>query len=163
MPPLTSAPNPRAATSALLAEAQHSRIVRAATTVVDEHGYGGMSVALIINRAGVSRRTFYDLFENGEDCFLTALDDALAQLASVVAPAYRGDGRWSERVRAALAALLAFLEYEPAIASLVFVEALRGGQHVLDRLARVLEILKVAVEEGQSQASPGRPPPRLTA
>jgi AcrR family transcriptional regulator len=43
-----------------------------------------MSVARVTGRAGVSRRTFYDLFEDREDCFLAAFEEALAR-ASVLA------------------------------------------------------------------------------
>jgi AcrR family transcriptional regulator len=146
-----------------VAEAQRSRMLRTAGEVVSEHGDGRMSVALIVARAGVSRGTFYDYFENCEDCFLAAFDEALAQMAGVMAPAYEGEGRWSQRLRDALGALLGFLEYEPAIGSLVFVDALAAGSRVLEHRARVLEKSRGVIEEGQSQARPGRVPPRLTA
>ncbi len=120
-------------------------------------------MALIIGRAGVSRETFSAHFEDREDCFLAAFDEALAQMAGVVAPAYEGEGRWSERIRTALEALLGFLEYEPTIRSLVFVDALGAGPRVLEHRARVLEELGGVLEEGQSQARPGRVPPPLTA
>jgi AcrR family transcriptional regulator len=143
-------------------EAQRSRMLTAAGEIVSERGYGRMSVALIVARAGVSRETFYGYFENCEDCFLAAFDEALAQMAGVMAPAYEGEGRWSERIRAALAALLGFLEYEPTIGSLVFVDALAAGSRVLEHRARVLEKLGEVIEEGQSQARARRVPPRLT-
>jgi AcrR family transcriptional regulator len=111
---LPAAPNgskPPCPGSVRVAEAQRSRMLSAAREIVSEHGYGRMSVALIVARAGVSRETFYGYFENCEDCFLAAFDEALAQMAGVMAPAYEGEGRWSERIRAALAALLGFLEY----------------------------------------------------
>jgi AcrR family transcriptional regulator len=138
-------------------------MLKAAGEVVSEHGYGGMSVAIVVTRAGVSRETFPACFENCEDCFLAAFDEALAQMAGVMAPAYEGQGRWSERLRAALAALLGFLEYEPTIGSLVFVDALGAGPRILQHRARVLEKLRGVIEEGQSQARPGRVPPPLTA
>jgi AcrR family transcriptional regulator/DNA-binding MarR family transcriptional regulator len=138
-------------------------MLNAAGEIVSEYGYGRMSVALIVTRAGVSRETFYDHFENCEDCFLAAFDEAVTHMTAVMAPAYEGEGRWSERLRGALAALLRFLEYEPTIGSLVFVDALGGGSRVLEHRARVLEKLRRVIEEGQSQARPGRVPPRLTA
>src|SRR4029077_13088708 len=48
--------------AAQVSEVQRARILTAAAEVVGERGYGGMSVARVTGRAGVSRRTFYDLF-----------------------------------------------------------------------------------------------------
>jgi AcrR family transcriptional regulator len=50
------------AARAQMSEIQRGRLLAAAVDVVAEHGYGGMSVARVTGRAGVSRRTFYDLF-----------------------------------------------------------------------------------------------------
>jgi AcrR family transcriptional regulator len=140
-----------------------SRMLRAMLEVVAEHGYAGSSATLVVARARASRKTFYEHFENCEGCFLAALELALEQVAQVTAPAYERDGRWSERLRGALEALLGFLEEDRAIASLLFLEAPSAGPAVQERRTRVVESLQAAIEEGRSQARSDRTPPPLTA
>jgi AcrR family transcriptional regulator len=92
-----------------LAEFQRSRLLRAAVEVASERGYEGMSVAAIVARARVSRKTFYELFQSRDDCFLAVLEDTFGHMARVAVPAYEGERRPSRRLRAALAALLEHL------------------------------------------------------
>ena len=67
---------------------------------------------------------------------------------------------WTARVRAALAALLAALDREPAVRRLVFVEALAAGPRVLARRASVLESLAGVVDGGRANAqAPAMLPP----
>jgi AcrR family transcriptional regulator len=143
--------------------AQRERLLEAAFAVVSEEGYRRMSVRRVASRAGVSSKTFYDLFQDREDCFLTAFDQAVEELASVVAPAFAGEREWSIRIRAGLAALLAQLDREPALRTLVFVEALGAGPRVLERRAEVLTVLQEAVDQGRNGVKAGRELPPLTA
>ena len=39
------------------------------TAAVGEHGYHGVRVADVVWRAGVSRKTFYELFGGKDECF----------------------------------------------------------------------------------------------
>jgi AcrR family transcriptional regulator len=143
-------------------EIQRGRMVSAAVEVVDEAGYAGMTVARIISRARVSRKTFYDVFGDREDCFLAAFEHGLCQLGEVVSVAYESGQEWRGGIRAALARLLVFMEEEPALARLIVIEALGAGDSVLERRAKVLEELAVVVDRGRSLAN-GRQPPYLTA
>ncbi len=163
----------RAAPRTRIVEVQRTRIVGAAGRIVGEVGYGGMSVARITSRAGVSRRTFYEQFEDREDCFLALFDEALERASRVAREAAgaalaAGAGElWHERVRAGLFALLELLEEDPAIGSLLIVDALAVGPKVLERRAEVLETLKRVIDRGRVEAkrtrgTPTRPPP-LTA
>jgi AcrR family transcriptional regulator len=93
-----------------VSEIQRLRILGAMGEVAAERGGGAVTVAHIVARAGVSRRTFYDLFEDRQACFLAAFEEALSQAARTVIPAYRGSGSWRERTRAALWALLVFFD-----------------------------------------------------
>lgn len=145
-------------------EIQRIRILSAMADVAAERGAGAASVAHIVARAGVSRRTFYDLFEDREDCFLAAFDEAVAQAATTVVPAYAGEAKWCDRIRAALLALLVFCEEEPSLARLCFVEALAAGPRALERRGEVLEQLLSAVDLGRSERPARVPePPPLAA
>jgi AcrR family transcriptional regulator len=139
-------------------------MLTAAAQIVAEEGYERMSVSRVTARAGVSRRTFYDLFEDREDCLLAVFDRALARVSVVAGEAYaRESGRWRERVRAGLDALLEFLDDEPGIRSLVIVDVLGAGTRVLERRARVLDTLRGIVDGGRGEARATRVPPPLTA
>jgi AcrR family transcriptional regulator len=145
-------------------EIQRVRILAAMADVAAERGAGAASVAHIVARAGVSRRTFYDLFEDREDCFLAAFDEAVAQAARSVIPAYEGETRWRERIRAGLLALLVFCEEEPALARLCVVESLAAGPKALQRRGEVLDRLLWAVDQGRAERPARVPePPPLAA
>src|ERR1700685_3870381 len=110
-----------------LGEIQRVRMLAAAAQVVAEHGYGGMSVARVTGRARVSRRTFYELFEDREDCFLAVFDEAVDRARTVAIRAVAGERTWREQVRAGLAALLAFAGDEPVAGALLLVGAAGAG------------------------------------
>jgi AcrR family transcriptional regulator len=136
---------------------QRARIIAAMSELVRERGAGGVAVAHVVSRSGVSRRTFYELFDDREDCFLAAFDRAVARAGELVLPAYRAEGEWRERLAAALEAALRFLDAEPDNAYLCVVGALGAGDQALERRARVVRSLVVAVHEGGRDVSPPRP------
>jgi AcrR family transcriptional regulator/DNA-binding MarR family transcriptional regulator len=149
--------------SAQVAEVQRSRILSAAAAVVSAYGYPKMTVSRVTGRAGVSRRTFYDLFEDRDDCFLAVFEDAAARASGIVADAHASSGRtWRERTRAGLAALLAFFDEEPAVCSLLVVDALKAGPVVQRRRAEILEELAITLQEGGSRAGSARELPPMT-
>ncbi len=148
-----------------ISDAQRHRMLAAAAQVMGEGGYGAMSVARVTDRAGVSRRTFYEQFEDREDCFLALFDEALTRAGKAVSTGLAGTGEvgWSGRVRAGLIAFILLIDEEPELGALLIVDALGGGPRVLERRARVLEAVKKAVDEGRVEARRGSDPPPLTA
>jgi AcrR family transcriptional regulator len=132
-----------------VAEIQRSRLLGAAIDVVEEVGYARLSVAQVITRAKVSRKTFYDLFEDREDCFLAVFDQTIERAGAVAANAYARESSWRGRVRAGLLALLNFMDEQPALACICVVEALGAGPRVLEQRAKVIERLKRVVAEGE--------------
>jgi AcrR family transcriptional regulator len=138
-------------------------MLAAAVEAVEEVGYARMTVAQVISRAKVSRKTFYDVFVDREDCFLAAFDQAVEQARALVEEAYAHESGWREGVRAGLARLLMFLDEEPGLARLCVVEALGAGARVLERRSQVLEELIRVVDRGRSVSSATREPPEVTA
>lgn len=141
-----------------VSEVQRARILMAIVRVVAERGVGSATVARIISRAGVSRRTFYELFSGCEDCFLAVFQDTVERASKIAteAVAATGSSGWRDQVRAGLAGLLVFFDDEPTLGSLLVVDALGAGPRVLERRARVLEMLTAIVDQGRSQAKSGR-------
>jgi AcrR family transcriptional regulator len=135
----------------------------AAVEIVGEVGYNGMSVARITGRAGVSRRTFYDLFEDREDCFLAVFEETVVRASIIATDAAGGLPSWRERVRTGLSALLGFLGDEQVLGSLLVTDALGSGPKVLERRARVLDTLIAIVDQGRLEAKVSLEPPPLTA
>ncbi len=131
--------------------------------LVRERGPGAVTVAHVVARSGLSRRTFYELFRDREDCFLAAFDVAIARAAESVLPAYETPGKWRERIRAGLEAALCFLDAEPELGYLCVVGALGGGERVLERRTVVVRKLVDAVHEGRRESRAARHPERLVA
>ncbi len=149
--------------AAQVGEVQRARILTAAAQVVAERGYVGMSVARVTGRAGVSRRTFYDLFDDREDCFLAIFDQVVVRATKVANDAAAGQGGWREQVRAGLLGLLQFAGDERVMGTLVVVHALGCGPDVLARRARSLGPIIAFIDRGRSQSKNGQGLPPLTA
>ncbi len=146
-----------------LAGVQRSRIVVATVEACAEHGAAGLSVAEIVGRAGMSRRTFYELFEDCEDCLLAALDHAIALATERVLATYDRRAPWRARMRSSLTALVRFLEEQPEMGRLLVVESLAAGPRALERRARAVARIVAAIDEGRQAARKGVQPPPLAA
>jgi AcrR family transcriptional regulator/DNA-binding MarR family transcriptional regulator len=146
-----------------VAEIQRARILAAMVEVASERGAGNVTVARVVARSGVSRRTFYELFTGGEECLLAVMEDSLVRARSCVLEVYDPREAWRVRVRAALHVLLGFVEDEPARGRLLIVESLRAGPEALERRSRVLAELIVAVDAGRRENASGSGLTPLTA
>jgi AcrR family transcriptional regulator len=149
--------------SGQVTEIQRSRLLSAAVGTVEELGYTHATVAHITRRARVSRRTFYELFANREECMAALLESVVGEISEEIARADLTGLPWHERIRGGLAAILAFLDREPALARVCVVQAARGGQGVLERREAILSRLAAAVDEGRSESARGGERPPLTA
>jgi AcrR family transcriptional regulator len=146
-----------------VAEIQRSRMLTAMVQEISERGAANVSVAHVVGRSGVSRRTFYEIFDDREDCFLAAFDDALEHVVANVIPAYEQSGSWRVKMRAALTALLECVDYDPATGRLLIVESLAAGPQALERRQSVLAQIIPAIEEGQGESKTAADLPPLTA
>jgi AcrR family transcriptional regulator len=156
-------PGPGGLPRGQVTQIQRSRMLGAAVEAVEDVGYARMTVAQVISRARVSRKTFYDVFTDREDCFLAAFEQALGQARAIAKDAYVQESSWREGVRAALARLLMFMDEEPGLAKLCIVEALGAGERVLDRRAGVLDELAEVIDRGRAATNATREPPEVTA
>ena len=156
-------PGPNGLPRGHVTEIQRARMLAAAIETVQDVGYARMTVAQVIARARVSRKTFYDVFADREDCFLAAFEQALGRARDEVAAAYDAEAAWRDAIRAALARLLALMEADPALARLCVVEALGAGERALAARAEVLDQLARVVDRGRGASRTMREPPALTA
>lgn len=142
---------------------QRARMLSAVSRVAAERGAANLTVAHVVERAGVSRRTFYELFTGAEDCLLAAMEQALVRAKECVFGDYDLKAPWRNRIRAALVALLRFCEEEPATARLLVVESLAAGPTIMERRRYALEPVIAAIDEGREPAKASSALPPLTA
>lgn len=103
---------------------QRERLLAAMIRTVTEIGYNALTVQNVLGRAGISRPTFYEQFEDKEDCFLAAFDASAAQMRKRIEAAVAGAGLgWRDQLRSGIAELLRFVVDEPEAARIVIVEA----------------------------------------
>jgi AcrR family transcriptional regulator len=115
---------PRRLPGDLVRAIQRERLLVGMLRAVSDLGYRFTNVQDVIERAGVSRPTFYEHFANKDDCFLAAFDTCAARLRDQVATAAGEGGEiWRDRVRSSFNALLNFAAAEPEAARMVIVEA----------------------------------------
>jgi AcrR family transcriptional regulator len=126
--------------SELVKAVQRERLILAMLKAAAELGYRETNVQDVIDRAGVSRPTFYEHFTNKEDCFLAAFDVSAQRLRErVEAAARKGGDVWRDRVRYALEALLRFAATEPDTARTLIVEARAGSTNAVLRRVELLD------------------------
>ena len=120
---------------------QRGRMIQAMAETVAAKGYAATTVADVVARAGVSRKTFYEHFGDREDCFLAAYDAAVDVLLGAVAERVAGGEPagedWRERVRAGVRSYLESLAAHPAFARTFLVEVRVAGHRALARRAEV--------------------------
>ncbi len=141
---------------------QRDRMITAAVQTVEEVGYARMTVSQVISRARVSRKTFYDVFDDREDCSLAAFEQMVADARPAVEQAYASQSVWRDGVRSALTVLLELMDQSPGLARLFVVESMAGGGRVLRRRAEVVEELARTIDLGRAHAA-GHDPPTITA
>jgi AcrR family transcriptional regulator len=139
-----------------IAAIQRARIVRAMLEVCSAYGAANVTVATIVEQAGISRRTFYELFHDVDECFLATFQEARRRLGARVLPAWREPGLWHERLRAALVQLLAFLDHDRLAGRLVLVEASAAAPRALELRRELFDHAVAAVEAGRSETKAAR-------
>jgi AcrR family transcriptional regulator len=145
-------------TRTALEGSQRERIVAAIVEVVAERGYARASVGLVVERARVSRRTFYELFPGGlDDGLMAVMDMALQRIGVLLAPRLE-EGAWQDGVRAALAALLVFFDSEPALTRVCIVETLGAGQAVVEHREGVVRAFRTLIVTRIEREIPRVPP-----
>lgn len=140
---------------------QRLRIIDAMVGVVAERGYANASVAGVVERAGVSRVSFYELFDGLDDCFLAVLRSVMGRSTALILEAFEHEDCWLDGIGAGLVALLRFLDAEPQRARVCIVETLAAGPRALEHRQRELAVLAPLIDAGRQQASRSCRPPAL--
>jgi AcrR family transcriptional regulator len=137
-----------------LAELHRAAILEAMVELVAERGYAETSLGVLLERAQVSRRTFYELFPSMEECFTAILDEGMTLMAGVTVHAFTKERHWLDGLLKAEAAVLSCLDSEPQMARALLVEALGVGSWALEHRERNIRQLRELVLEQLSNVSP---------
>jgi AcrR family transcriptional regulator len=139
---------PRRLPGDLVRAIQRERLLVGMLRAISELGYRSTNVQDVIERAGVSRPTFYEHFSNKDDCFLAAFDTCAARLRDRVATAAAEGGEiWRDRMRSGFNALLAFTAAEPEAARMVIVEARAATPDATVRRVALLDHFATCIDD----------------
>jgi AcrR family transcriptional regulator len=119
-----------------------ARIFEGMAKVVGERGYANVTISDVVKAASISRRTFYEHFEDKEDCFVetyrTGCENGIAQIDAALRAL--DDPEWRTRLHVSLDTYLAILAAEPHFARVLLIEVLGAGSRALAMRERILSI-----------------------
>jgi len=133
----------------LIAHSQRERILISMAKSCASKGYGATTIADIVEPAGVSRATFYELFKDKEDCFHAAMELSLADAMGRIVAVYSLDKPWATMVRDAAATFLDLLAKRPAFARMALVEAPSSGERAFELYASGKRVLQSLLDRGR--------------
>ena len=120
-------------------EAQRRRLYQAAAAVFSRTGYAEATAEAIAREAGMSKATFYEHFDNKEDCIVALFDAATDVLLSAMKEAASaGDPDPRARYRASIVALLEVIDASPDAAQTLLVQIIGAGPRAMRRRDRVM-------------------------
>jgi AcrR family transcriptional regulator len=146
----------------LVAENQRDRITAAAIAAVAAHGYDAATASEIIARAGVSSRSFYDLFADKEACVLDAQERICEHLLATMRAAGEGGAEWPVLARERLRAMLEAFAANPDLVRFSLIALPSAGQPVAGRYDELLGRLLATLTDG-IEAAPVKRRPAPTA
>jgi AcrR family transcriptional regulator len=139
------------------------RILEGMLVASGELGYEQVAVRDVLERAKVSRATFYKHFDDREDCFVQAHRDASEWLYERLAAVAKRQPSWREGLRAALTELLEFCANQPAIAKALIVEVHAAGPRAMAQREDLMERLSRALDSARREIPTRQAPPPIAS
>lgn len=119
------------------AAAYRNRLLEGMAGTVAEKGFAETTVADIVRRAGMSKRTFYEHFASKNECLIALYASASHGALEVLKSAIDPTRDWETQVDHALTAYLGCLASNPLLLRTLFVEILGLGVEGLQARRRV--------------------------
>ncbi|HEX8958999.1 MAG TPA: TetR/AcrR family transcriptional regulator [Solirubrobacterales bacterium] len=150
---------------AYVVRSDRERLREAMVRVAAAKGYEATTVTDVVELAGVSRATFYEMFEDKAACFLEAYDAVIDVLVAHVTSAFVAatSEPWPQRIAAGLGALAELLAAESDIARMAMVEVTAAGDEARERYRAALARFTPFLEEGRTYSGQGDKLPPDTA
>lgn len=134
---------------------QTRRILRATAELVAKRGYNDVTVELIVKRAHVSYKTFYNHFAGKPDAFGELFDAAAAAVEAEVRAALATERSWPEQIVVTLRTFFAMIAAEPLVARACIVEGPTADRGLFARYARATRGFAPLLRQGREYASTG--------
>lgn len=135
---------------------QRSRLLEAIVEIVARDGYPEAKIGDLAERAGVSRATFYELFETKEGCLLAAQRELADKLNDELELAV-AQGDAARAAQSALSALVAFAGREPFEFGFLMHEAMLAGPQAVEERDRLMGRLERTIERAWAHAPQDAP------
>jgi AcrR family transcriptional regulator len=144
---------------------QRRRLYAAAATTFAGVGYADATAEAIAREAGMSKATFYEHFDNKEDCILALHDAATAAVMEAMRGAGGDDARADPagRVPAVIHTFLEVLVAFPDEAQTLLVEVIGAGKRAMEQRDRVLAEYAAYVDAINREDAEGGGVPRLAS
>ena len=130
------------------------RMIEAAIEIFATKGFINVKISDISDGAGINRTQFYFLFEDKEECFISAQMVVLSNIEERLREVVPADGEWLERMKIGVDTLLDLLSEEPNAAKLLLVETPVAGDDARKQMRAALQQLLPIIGEGRKLASP---------
>lgn len=135
-----------------VAENQRLRVLFATATLAAADGYAACTVADILRLAGVDGRTLYGHFAGKQEAFMAVHELGVQQVLWVTGEAFFSGGSWPQRIWEGARAFAQFLELNPLIARVGFVEAYAVGGAAVQRVEDSHFAFAMFLQEGYQYA-----------
>ena len=128
---------------------QRARLFAAAAAVFARGGYADASAEAVAREAGMSKATFYEHFDNKEDCLIALFDAAIEEVLAEmrVAAEAHAAAEPVDRVRATIRAFLRALAGFPDQAQTLLVEVVGAGPRAMARRDEALDQVATYIHE----------------
>jgi AcrR family transcriptional regulator len=128
---------------------QRARLFAAASAVFARGGYADATAEAIAREAGMSKATFYEHFNNKEDCIVALFDAAIETVLRTMreAAAAHVDVDTATRVRTTLGAFLGTLARYPEESQTLLVEIVGAGPRAMERRDRALDAVAAFIDD----------------
>ncbi len=131
-----------------IAENQRQRIMFAAAQLAQDKGYNATTMNEITKRAHVDGRAFYAMFADKQDAFMAVHELGFQHVMEVTATAFFSGATWPERTWEAGRAFTQFLEMNPLVAHVGFIEAYAVGPGAVQRVEDSHTAFAMLLQEG---------------
>jgi AcrR family transcriptional regulator len=137
---------------------QRERLRGALIELIADKGYQAVRIVDLAKLAHVSQPTFYTLYSDKEDLFLSVYDEIAGRTGRAIVSAYVGEGPHERRMVAAMRAWAELAAREPQATSLLVLGAFGAGSRALERRSAILAELERRIHAGRSSLA-RRPSP----
>src|SRR4051812_15839541 len=146
---------------------QRRRLDEAAAAVFARLGYADATAEAIAREAGMSKATFYEHFDNKEDCILSLFGAATEVLVGAMQSAgnAEGGGRLppQQRYRQSIGALLEVMAQRRDFAQTLLVEIIGAGPRAMERRDAFVAGFATFIDERNAEDARAGLAPRLAS